>query len=174
MKAKFSLIATGALLLSGIVFAADNDNQPAQAPTPAPAPATPAASAPATPSSMTASDVTTTESGLQIRELKVGAGESAGPGNVVSVHYTGWLQNADGSRGKKFDSSRDRGEPIEFPLGTGKVIKGWDEGISGMKVGGRRRLVIPPSIAYGSRNVGNGTIPPNSTLIFEVELVKVQ
>ena len=123
---------------------------------------------------MTASEVTTTESGLQIRELKVGTGESAGPGNMVSVHYTGWLQNADGSRGKKFDSSRDRGEPLEFPLGTGKVIKGWDEGINGKKVGGRRRLIIPANLAYGSKNVGNGMIPPNSILIFEVELVKVQ
>lgn len=177
MKATLTLIAAGALLSASAVFAADTDTQPT---TPAPAsetpaaPATPAASAPAAPAAMTASDVVTTDSGLQYRELKVGTGESAGPGNMVSVHYTGWLQNADGSRGKKFDSSRDRGEPIEFPLGTGKVIKGWDEGINGMKVGGRRRLVIPPAIAYGSRNVGNGTIPPNSTLIFEVELVKVK
>lgn len=178
MKTTLTLIAAGALLFAGAVFAAETDAPAAstppaaEAPAATPAPATPAA-APATPS-MTASDVVTTDSGLQYRELAVGNGASAGPGNMVSVHYTGWLQNADGSRGKKFDSSRDRGEPIEFPLGTGKVIKGWDEGVTGMKVGGRRRLIIPSNLAYGSKNVGNGLIPPNSTLIFEVELVKVQ
>jgi FKBP-type peptidyl-prolyl cis-trans isomerase FkpA len=174
MKVAHTLLATGALLFATSVFAADTDPQAAPAAPPAAAPASAPASAPTAPSSMTASDVVTTESGLQYRELAVGTGESAAAGNMVSVHYTGWLQNADGSRGKKFDSSRDRGEPIEFPLGTGKVIKGWDEGINGMKVGGRRRLVIPSNLAYGSRNVGNGLIPPNSTLIFEVELVKVK
>jgi FKBP-type peptidyl-prolyl cis-trans isomerase FkpA len=116
----------------------------------------------------------TTASGLQYRELKVGTGTAAQLGNAVSVHYTGWLQNADGSRGSKFDSSRDRGQPFEFPLGAGHVIKGWDEGVQGMQIGGQRRLVIPSALGYGARGAGGGLIPPNATLIFEVELLKVQ
>lgn len=115
----------------------------------------------------------TTDSGLQYRDIAVGTGAVAEPGNTVHVHYTGWLQNADGSRGRKFDSSRDRGEPLSFPLGEGRVIKGWDEGVRGMKEGGQRRLVIPSALAYGARGAG-GSIPPNSTLIFEVELVKAK
>jgi FKBP-type peptidyl-prolyl cis-trans isomerase FkpA len=115
----------------------------------------------------------TTNSGLQYRDLAVGTGAVAESGNTVSVHYTGWLQNADGSRGMKFDSSRDRGQPLDFPLGQASVIKGWDEGVSGMKVGGQRRLIIPSALAYGPRGAGGGLIPPNATLIFEVELVKV-
>lgn len=115
----------------------------------------------------------TTDSGLQYRDIAVGTGAVAEPGNTVKVHYTGWLQNADGSRGRKFDSSLDRGEPLSFPLGEGRVIKGWDEGVRGMKEGGRRRLVIPSALAYGARGAG-GSIPPNSTLIFEVELVKAK
>lgn len=113
-----------------------------------------------------------TASGLQYEEITVGAGEEAVAGNYVSVHYTGWLQNTDGSAGSKFDSSKDRNEPFEFPLGAGHVIKGWDEGVQGMKIGGKRKLIIPAALGYGARGAG-GVIPPNATLIFEVELLGV-
>jgi FKBP-type peptidyl-prolyl cis-trans isomerase FkpA len=108
-----------------------------------------------------------TSSGLEYWDIQVGAGDTAVAGKQVSVNYTGWLTN-----GTKFDSSVDRGQPFNFPLGAGKVIKGWDEGVAGMKVGGKRQLRIPPDLAYGNRSVG-GLIPPNSTLIFDVELVGV-
>jgi FKBP-type peptidyl-prolyl cis-trans isomerase FkpA len=107
----------------------------------------------------------TTSSGLQYIDLKIGAGATAHVGQNVSVHYTGWLEN-----GKKFDSSVDRGQPFSFPLGAGRVIKGWDEGVQGMKVGGKRKLTIPSNLGYGARGAG-GAIPPNATLIFEVELL---
>ena len=114
---------------------------------------------------------TTTPSGLKIEEVKVGAGEVAVSGKNVTVHYTGWL--TDGViQGKKFDSSKDRGDPFVFSLGRGQVIKGWDEGVQGMKVGGIRKLIIPADLGYGSRGAG-GVIPPNATLLFEVELLKV-
>jgi peptidylprolyl isomerase len=116
--------------------------------------------------------VMTTKSGLKYIEEKVGAGAEAVKGATVEVHYTGWLY-VDGKRGKKFDSSVDRGQPFSFPLGEKRVIAGWDEGVEGMKVGGKRELIIPANLAYGSQNVGNGLIPPNSTLDFEVELLKV-
>ena len=109
----------------------------------------------------------TTSSGLQYIDLKVGTGATAQAGQTVSVHYTGWLEN-----GKKFDSSVDRGQPFSFPLGAGRVIKGWDEGVQGMQVGGTRLLVIPPELGYGARGAG-GVIPPNATLMFEVELLGV-
>lgn len=112
--------------------------------------------------------MTTTASGLEYKDIKVGNGQEAKAGDTVSVHYTGWLDN-----GTKFDSSVDRGQPFEFTLGQGQVIKGWDEGVAGMKVGGRRRLVIPPTLGYGSRGVG-GIIPANATLTFEVELLLVK
>ena len=112
-----------------------------------------------------------TNSGLVIDELAVGTGDAASSGKKVSVHYTGWLFD-NGAKGKKFDSSKDRGDPFIFPLGQGQVIKGWDEGVAGMKVGGRRQLTVPPDLGYGSRGAG-GAIPPNATLIFEVELLKV-
>jgi FKBP-type peptidyl-prolyl cis-trans isomerase FkpA len=115
---------------------------------------------------------TTTDSGLQFQDLVVGTGASAASGQQVSVHYTGWLQNPDGSAGKKFDSSVDRGQPFEFPLGAGRVIRGWDEGVAGMKIGGKRRLIIPAALGYGARGAG-GVIPPNATLIFDVELLGV-
>ncbi|MCE7914175.1 MAG: FKBP-type peptidyl-prolyl cis-trans isomerase [Nitrosomonas sp. PRO4] len=103
---------------------------------------------------------------------KVGNGEEAEIGKTVSVHYTGWLydENAPDKKGKKFDSSIDRNEHFSFMLGAGRVIKGWDKGVEGMKIGGQRTLIIPPSMAYGSRGAGN-VIPPNSTLIFDVELI---
>ena len=111
---------------------------------------------------------TTTASGLQFLDEKVGDGTEAKSGNNVEVHYTGTLKN-----GKKFDSSRDRNEPFSFPLGRGKVIKGWDEGVAGMKEGGKRKLMIPPELGYGARGAGN-VIPANAELIFEVELLKVK
>ena len=114
---------------------------------------------------------TTTASGLIIEELTAGNGDEAKAGSQVSVHYTGWLLFG-GEKGKKFDSSKDRGEPFEFPLGDGQVIKGWDEGVQGMKVGGSRRLTIPPQLGYGARGAG-GVIPPNATLIFEVDLLGI-
>ena len=110
---------------------------------------------------------TTTPSGLVYEELTVGEGAEAASGQRVTVHYTGWLTD-----GTKFDSSVDRGDPFVFNLGKGQVIKGWDEGVAGMKVGGRRKLTIPPSLGYGARGAG-GVIPPNATLTFEVELLEV-
>jgi peptidylprolyl isomerase len=114
----------------------------------------------------------TTASGLQITDSKVGAGATPKAGQTCVMHYTGWLYEK-GQKGKKFDSSVDRGEPFEFPIGTGRVIKGWDEGVATMKVGGKRTLVIPPELGYGARGAG-GVIPPNATLIFEVELLGVK
>ncbi len=110
--------------------------------------------------------------GLQFKDTKVGTGATPKIGQTAVMHYTGWLYN-NGEKGKKFDSSRDRGQPFEFPLGQGQVIKGWDEGVEGMKVGGKRTLVIPPELGYGARGAG-GVIPPNAWLIFDVELVGVK
>lgn len=110
----------------------------------------------------------TTPSGLKYIDQVVGTGEVAVAGKTVNVHYTGWLEN-----GKKFDSSVDRGQAFSFPLGAGRVIKGWDEGVQGMKVGGKRKLTIPSDLGYGSRGAG-GVIPPNATLIFDVELLGVR
>jgi FKBP-type peptidyl-prolyl cis-trans isomerase FkpA len=115
---------------------------------------------------------TTTDSGLQYDDTTVGNGAEAKAGQQVTVHYTGWLRNDDGSTGAKFDSSKDRNDPFQFSLGAGQVIKGWDEGVQGMKVGGARRLTIPASLGYGARGAG-GVIPPNATLIFDVELLAV-
>jgi FKBP-type peptidyl-prolyl cis-trans isomerase len=108
-----------------------------------------------------------TGSGLKYVDEVVGTGESPSPGKMVTVHYTGWLED-----GTKFDSSVDRGSPFEFPIGTGRVIKGWDEGVMTMKVGGKRKLIIPPNLGYGA--IPQGPIPANSTLIFEVELLGVR
>ncbi len=107
--------------------------------------------------------------GLQVKTLKEGSGPEAQPGDTVSVHYTGWLMD-----GKQFDSSRERGQPIQFELGAGRVIPGWEQGVAGMRVGEKRELIIPPQLAYGSRAVGNGLIPANSTLKFEVELMAIE
>jgi peptidylprolyl isomerase len=117
-------------------------------------------------------ETTLTRDGLKYIDVKPGAGAVATPGQSVKVHYTGWLY-VNGAKGKKFDSSRDRGEPFEFQLGGGQVIKGWDEGVENMKVGGKRTLIIPPDLGYGARAMGNA-IPANSWLIFDVELVDVK
>jgi FKBP-type peptidyl-prolyl cis-trans isomerase FkpA len=114
----------------------------------------------------------TTSSGLQITDSKIGTGATPKPGQICVMHYTGWLYQ-DGTKGKKFDSSLDRGQPFEFPLGRKQVIAGWDEGVATMKVGGKRTLIIPPELGYGARGAG-GVIPPNATLIFDVELLDVK
>jgi FKBP-type peptidyl-prolyl cis-trans isomerase FkpA len=119
-------------------------------------------------SSSSAGQTVTTASGLQYQDLAVGTGQEAKTGDTVSVNYTGWL--ADGT---KFDSSLDRGQPFQFTLGQGMVIKGWDEGVAGMKVGGKRKLIIPPDLAYGSAGYA-GVIPPNATLTFEVDLLSIK
>jgi FKBP-type peptidyl-prolyl cis-trans isomerase len=110
--------------------------------------------------------------GLKYTDTKTGDGATAAAGNKVSVHYTGWLYN-NGVKGTKFDSSVDRGQPFQFTLGAHQVIAGWDEGVAGMKVGGKRTLIIPPALGYGARGAG-GVIPPNATLMFDVELLGVQ
>jgi FKBP-type peptidyl-prolyl cis-trans isomerase FkpA len=115
---------------------------------------------------------TTTPSGLQYTDTEVGTGATAAAGQQVSVHYTGWLFN-DGVQGGKFDSSKDRGQPFEFNLGAGMVIKGWDEGVAGMQIGGKRTLIIPAALGYGARGAG-GAIPPNATLKFDVELLALR
>lgn len=116
----------------------------------------------------------TTASGLQYEDTVPGSGATANPGNNVTVHYTGWLFDTavPHNRGRKFDSSKDRNDPFEFELAAGQVIRGWDEGVQGMRVGGTRVLTIPPALGYGARGAG-GVIPPNATLIFEVELLGV-
>jgi len=114
----------------------------------------------------------TTSSGLQVIDTVAGTGDQPKAGEICVMHYTGWLYE-NGQKGKKFDSSVDRGQPFEFPIGRGRVIKGWDEGISTMKVGGKRTLIIPPQLGYGERGFP-GAIPPNSTLMFDVELLSVK
>ena len=109
-----------------------------------------------------------TASGLEYEDQQQGTGDEAKKGDTVDVHYTGWLTN-----GTKFDSSKDRGQPFSFKLGAGMVIKGWDEGVAGMKIGGKRKLTIPPELGYGDRGAG-GVIPPKATLVFEVELLKIK
>ena len=120
-------------------------------------------------SAQTAGKPMTTASGLQIIDGKVGTGASPKTGQTCVMHYTGWLYE-NGQKGKKFDSSVDRNEPFEFPIGQRRVIAGWDEGVASMKVGGKRTLIIPPELGYGARGAG-GVIPPNATLMFDVELL---
>ena len=120
----------------------------------------------------TAGKTMTTPSGLQITDSVVGTGATPKTGQTCVMHYTGWLYE-DGKKGKKFDSSVDRNEPFEFPIGARRVIAGWDEGVATMKVGGKRTLIIPPALGYGARGAG-GAIPPNATLIFDVELLGVK
>jgi len=119
-----------------------------------------------------AQPVRTMPDGLQIIDIKIGTGPSPKTGQTCVMNYTGWLYQ-NGAKGKKFDSSLDRNEPFEFPIGTGHVIKGWDEGVATMKVGGKRTLIIPPELGYGASGAG-GVIPPNATLIFDVELLAVK
>ena len=120
----------------------------------------------------TPGNVITMPDGLKIIDVKVGTGASPKTGQTCVMHYTGWLYE-NGVKGSKFDSSVDRNEPFEFPIGAGHVIKGWDEGVATMKVGGKRTLIIPPSLGYGARGAG-GVIPPNATLLFEVDLLAVK
>jgi len=117
--------------------------------------------------------MTTTQTGLQYEDTVAGTGERPGLGQTCVMHYTGWLWD-NGAKGSKFDSSHDRGKPFSFPLGQGRVIKGWDEGVASMKIGGARTLLIPPALGYGASGVGGGLIPPNATLLFEVELLEVR
>ena len=117
--------------------------------------------------------VVTTDSGLKYQDTEEGTGTAAAAGDVVEVHYTGWVTTDGTTKGKKFDSSKDRGKPFQFPLGAGKVIKGWDEGVAGMKPGGKRTLVIPAKLGYGDRGAGDD-IPPGATLLFEVELLRIK
>ena len=124
------------------------------------------------PESADAQNVVTTPSGLKYIDLAVGTGASPKTGQTCVMHYTGWLYK-DGKKGAKFDSSVDRGQPFEFPIGTGRVIKGWDEGVATMNVGGKRTLIIPPELGYGARGAG-GVIPPNATLMFDVELLAIK
>ncbi len=144
------IIATFALVTSFGIFIAANSSTPALA----------------------QAKPMTTSSGLQITDTQVGTGAAPKAGQTAVVHYTGWLYT-NGAKGKKFDSSVDRNEPFEFPVGRGRVIKGWDEGVATMKVGGKRTLVIPPALGYGASGAG-GVIPPNATLIFDVELLAVK
>jgi peptidylprolyl isomerase len=123
-------------------------------------------------SAQTTGKTMTTASGLQMIDSVAGTGAAPKPGQICVLHYTGWLYE-DGKKGKKFDSSVDRNEPFEFPIGQRKVIAGWDEGVASMKVGGKRTLIIPPELGYGARGAG-GVIPPNATLIFDVELLGVK
>lgn len=120
----------------------------------------------------TAGNTITTPTGLKIADTKVGTGATPRTGQTCVMHYTGWLYE-NGAKGKKFDSSVDRGQPFEFPIGAQRVIAGWDEGVATMKVGGKRTLIIPPQLGYGARGAG-GVIPPNATLIFDVELLGVK
>jgi FKBP-type peptidyl-prolyl cis-trans isomerase len=155
MKQQFALILT-LLAILGIAFgcgSANKSNSPSSSSTSSPA--------------KVSGQPTTTASGLQYWDIVVGTGATAVAGNTVKVHYSGFLTS-----GEKFDSSRDRGEPFSFPLGAGQVIKGWDDGVAGMKVGGQRQLRIPPALGYGAAGAG-GAIPPNATLIFDVELLGV-
>ena len=132
----------------------------------------PLASVPTMAAAQTTGKAMTTPSGLQIIDATIGSGASPKPGQICVMHYTGWLYE-DGKKGKKFDSSVDRNEPFEFPIGQHRVIAGWDEGVATMKVGGKRTLIIPPALGYGARGAG-GVIPPNATLMFDVELLGVK
>jgi len=126
------------------------------------------ASEPRLPTQIDEGKFTTTDSGLKYYDIKTGTGDSPAAGQIVVVHYTGWLED-----GTEFDSSVDSGQPFSFQLGAGDVIPGWDEGVATMKVGGKRQLIVPASLAYGEAGAGN-VIPPNATLIFEVELIEIQ
>lgn len=131
-----------------------------------------AVNAATTGTALAAGKTMTTQSGLQITDTVEGKGARPKTGETCVMHYTGWLYQ-NGKKGSKFDSSVDRGQPFEFPIGTGRVIRGWDEGVATMKVGGKRTLIIPPHLGYGARGAG-GVIPPNATLMFDVELLDIK
>jgi FKBP-type peptidyl-prolyl cis-trans isomerase FkpA len=173
-------------LVAVLAACASTRDKPAAAPavTATPAPAVSATAAPASAAPATAQAPSTPAAaaapsdGLKIIDRKVGTGKEAVAGKAAMVHYTGWLYDdkAPDKKGKQFDTSttREGGIPFGFILGVGRVIKGWDQGVAGMKVGGSRTLIIPAALAYGERNVGNGVIPPNSTLIFDIDLIDVK
>lgn len=170
-----SVFAATLLALAAFSAQAQTPAEPAAA-APA-APATPAAAAtPAAPVVVGSATPGPAAESLIVNDTKVGTGREATSGATVYMHYTGWLYRplAKNMRGRQFDSSIPRGEPLDFVLGTGRVIKGWDQGIVGMKVGGKRTLIIPSELAYGSRAAPGGGIPPNSALIFDVELIDVK
>ena len=171
MKVSFPLYA--ALVAIGIVGCSQPADEAAQ---PAAEPVAETVEEPAV-SEESSNEIETIEitSGLTARILQRGYGRAAAPGDYVEVHYTGWLHDpeAEDNRGDKFDSSVDRGQRFGFPLGEGRVIKGWDEGVASMKVGGKRTLIIPPELGYGARGAG-GVIPPNATLMFDVELLALK
>lgn len=164
LKPTFLIILSSGLLLVGCakkeVPPAQESTQVARQVNPPPT------SEPSSGIPLVAGDTITTASGLKYIEVTAGQGANPTPGQLVGAHYTGWLTN-----GTKFDSSRDSGMPIQFPIGRGNVIKGWDEGLASMKVGGRRMLIIPPVLAYGDRGTPGGPIPPGAILVFDVELV---
>ncbi|KQN79459.1 peptidylprolyl isomerase [Duganella sp. Leaf61] len=171
-----SVFAATLLALAAFSAQAQTPAEAAAAAAPA-APATPAAAAtPAAPVVVGSATPGPAAESLIVNDTKVGTGREATSGATVYMHYTGWLYRplAKNMRGRQFDSSIPRGEPLDFVLGTGRVIKGWDQGIVGMKVGGKRTLIIPSELAYGSRAAPGGGIPPNSALIFDVELVDVK
>ncbi len=165
--ARAAILALAALGAAGCVGREEVQQLPAAAPAPAPA-AAPAGPVGGAVGNKVADEYQASASGLKWKDMTVGTGKAPDAGQTVFVHYTGWLTD-----GKKFDSSRDRGTPFTFPLGKGRVIKGWDEGVATMKVGGRRELLIPPDLAYGARGFP-GAIPPNATLRFDVELLDVK
>ncbi|TYQ07322.1 UNVERIFIED_ORG: FKBP-type peptidyl-prolyl cis-trans isomerase FkpA [Zoogloea ramigera] len=171
-----SVFAATLLALAAFSAQAQTPAEPAAAAAPA-APAAPAAAAtPAAPVVVGSATPGPAAESLIVNDTKVGTGREATSGATVYMHYTGWLYRplAKNMRGRQFDSSIPRGEPLDFVLGTGRVIKGWDQGIVGMKVGGKRTLIIPSELAYGSRAAPGGGIPPNSALIFDVELIDVK
>jgi peptidylprolyl isomerase len=127
----------------------------------------------ASPAGAAAPHTVTLAGGLEYTDTKLGTGPAAKPGDKLVMQYTGWLDE-HGKKGKKFDSSRDHGAPFSFTLGAHQVIPGWDEGIAGMRAGGERTLIIPPALAYGRSGAGGGVIPPNATLIFDVELLRIE
>ena len=161
----------GVLIAVGIACSGSESTAtsiPAAASTSTPTPAATATPSPEAGVDSSSISVITTASGLQYKDLVVGTGEAAKAGDTALVHYTGWLED-----GTKFDSSVDRDAPFEFVIGQGRVIKGWDEGVASMNVGGKRELTIPPELAYGDRSIGD-VIPPGATLIFEVELLELR
>jgi FKBP-type peptidyl-prolyl cis-trans isomerase FkpA len=171
MHGKSLALATTAALAALVMAACSRSEKPATEAAPAPAAEVAAAETPAAPAETTPTGSETMD--LQKTELAPGTGAEIKTGQTALVHYTGWLYDAAApdNKGKQFDSSVG-GEPFEFPLGAGRVIAGWDQGVVGMKVGGKRRLVIPPVMGYGERGAG-GVIPPNATLVFDVELVEI-